>query len=246
MVNPVVGRRYVKHSQLCQDVGPLVWRAAVRQGNSPSPTPCGTACGWHVVNAGTPAMNTVRSDKAKRPPQTTFAGIHWSNSLLELDVWMPSEIGAISPTVEPLIRVIETWRCSEGNEFAVELGLREALNNAVIHGNGTDPNKLVEVRCRIERGKGVWLIVKDQGKGFDPNAVPDPLAAENLQAEYGRGIRLMKLMMDEVSFQHGGTEVHMRKGSTRKLRPAPPRENERVFSGAAEGLDCEAIPVGRE
>ena len=191
-------------------------------------------------------MNTVRSDKAKRPPQTTFAGIHWSNSLLELDVWMPSEIGAISPTVEPLIRVIETWRCSEGNEFAVELGLREALNNAVIHGNGTDPNKLVEVRCRIERGKGVWLIVKDQGKGFDPNAVPDPLAAENLQAEYGRGIRLMKLMMDEVSFQHGGTEVHMRKGSTRKLRPAPPRENERVFSGAAEGLHCEAIPVGRE
>ena len=191
-------------------------------------------------------MNTVRSDKAKRPPQTTFAGIHWSNSLLELDVWMPSEIGAISPTVEPLIRVIETWRCSEGNEFAVELGLREALNNAVIHGNGMDPNKLVEVRCRIERGKGVWLIVKDQGKGFDPNAVPDPLAAENLQAEYGRGIRLMKLMMDEVSFQHGGTEVHMRKGSTRKLRPAPPRENERVFSGAAEGLHCEAIPVGRE
>jgi serine/threonine-protein kinase RsbW len=191
-------------------------------------------------------MNTVRSDKAKRPPQTTFAGIHWSNSLLELDVWMPSEIGAISPTVEPLIRVIETWRCSEGNEFAVELGLREALNNAVIHGNGTDPNKLVEVRCRIEPGKGVWLIVKDQGKGFDPNAVPDPLAAENLQAEYGRIIRLMKLMMDEVSFQHGGTEVHMRKGSTRKLRPAPPRENERVFSGAAEGLDCEAIPVGRE
>ena len=191
-------------------------------------------------------MNTVRSAKEKRPPQTTFAGIHRSNSLLELDIWMPSEIGAISPTVEPLMRVIETWRCSEGNEFAVELGLREALNNAVIHGNAMDPNKLVEVRCRIERGKGVWLIVKDQGKGFDPNAVPDPLAAENLQAEHGRGIQLMKLMMDEVSFQHGGTEVHMRKGSTRKLRPAPPRENERVFSGPAEGLDCEAISVRRE
>jgi serine/threonine-protein kinase RsbW len=191
-------------------------------------------------------MNTIRPAKEKRPPRTTFAGIHRSNSLLELEVWMPSEIEAITPTVEPLMRVIESWRCSEGNEFAVELGLREALNNAVLHGNGTDPNKLVEVRCRIERGKGVWLMVKDQGKGFDPNAVPDPLAAENLLAEHGRGIQLMKLMMDEVSFQHGGTEVHMRKVSPRKLRPAPPRDNERVFSGPAEGLECEAVPVKPE
>jgi serine/threonine-protein kinase RsbW len=59
--------------------------------------------------------------------------------------------------------------------------------------------------------KGVSVVVKDQGKGFDPNAIPDPLAAENLRAENGRGILLMKSQMDEVSFEREGTEVHMRK-----------------------------------
>jgi serine/threonine-protein kinase RsbW len=60
-------------------------------------------------------------------------------------------------------------------------------------------------------GKGVFVVVKDQGEGFDPNAIPDPLAAENLKAENGRGILLMKSQMDEVAFECEGTEVHMRK-----------------------------------
>lgn len=143
---------------------------------------------------------------------------------------MPSETEAISPTVEQLMRLIEPWRCITGDESAVELALREALNNAVIHGNGADPNKLVEIRCRCERGKGVWLIVRDQGTGFDPSAVPSPLTQQGLLAEHGRGIHLMKLMMDEVSFERGGSEVHMRKGATRKSTTELPNLSER--SGA--------------
>ncbi len=96
----------------------------------------------------------------------------------------------------------------------MELALREALNNAVLHGNRLDPGKLVHVYCRCELGKGVSVVVKDQGNGFDPHAVPDPLAAENLAAENGRGILLMKSQMDEVSFEREGTEVHMRKRCT--------------------------------
>ena len=76
-----------------------------------------------------------------------------------------------------------------------------------------DAHKLVYVRCRCELGKGVSLTVSDQGQGFEPNAIPDPLAVGNLEAEHGRGIHLMKLAMDKVSFERGGTEVHMRKGS---------------------------------
>jgi serine/threonine-protein kinase RsbW len=64
-------------------------------------------------------------------------------------------------------------------------------------------------------GKGVSIIVTDQGQGFDPNAVPDPLAAERLEAEHGRGIHLMKLAMDGVSFERGGAEVHLRKDQAR-------------------------------
>jgi serine/threonine-protein kinase RsbW len=141
--------------------------------------------------------------------------------LLEIDAWIPSEIKAISPLVDRLMRLIEGSHCVTGEEPAVELALREALNNAVIHGNGTDAHKLVHVRCRCELGKGVSLIVSDEGKGFDPNALPDPLVAENLERRDGRGLLLMKQAMDEVSFKGHGTEVHMRKASPHQQRRIP-------------------------
>ena len=137
--------------------------------------------------------------------------------MMTVEALMASEIKAISPLVDQLMRLIEGSRCVAGNKYAVELALREALSNAVIHGNEMDAHKLVQVRCRCERGKGVWLTVKDQGKGFDPAAVPDPVAVERLEEEHGRGIHLMKLAMDEVFFERGGSEVHMRKGPARDL-----------------------------
>ena len=72
-----------------------------------------------------------------------------------------------------------------------------------------DARKLVHVRCRCKVGEGIFLIISDQGQGFDPRNIPDPLAVENLEADHGRGIQLMKWAMDEVSFQEGGTEVRM-------------------------------------
>ncbi len=69
---------------------------------------------------------------------------------------------------------------------------------------------------------------EDQGHGFDPNKVPDPLAVENLNAEHGRGIHLMKIAMDEVSFEREGTEVHMRKASDRKQETPTWRPQDRV------------------
>jgi serine/threonine-protein kinase RsbW len=150
--------------------------------------------------------------------QRALASIRRNRSLLEIKAWMPSEIKAISLLVDQLMRLIEGWRCVTGNESAVELALREALSNAVIHGNEMDAHKLVQVRCRCERGKGVWLTVKDQGKGFDPTAIPDPVAVARLEEEHGRGIHLMKLAMDQVSFEGGGTVVHVWKRVTRDLR----------------------------
>jgi serine/threonine-protein kinase RsbW len=135
--------------------------------------------------------------------------------VLEIEAWMPSEIKTTSLLVDRRMRLIQGSRCVAGNESAVELALREALSNAVVHGNAMDAHKLVQIRCRCELGKGVSIIVTDHGQGFDPNAVPDPLAAERLEAEHGRGIHLMKLAMDEVAFERGGTEVHLRKGPAR-------------------------------
>ncbi len=183
-------------------------------------------------------MNKTCSSNYMQASQPKFAGIQRSNSLLELEAWMPSEIGAISPMVQQLMRLIEAWRYIEGNEFAIEMALQEALSNAVIHGNKMDPDKLVEVRCRCERGKGVWLIVKDHGNGFDPTAIPDPLAPERLLAEHGRGIHLMKFAMDEVSFKRRGTEVHMRKGPPCESRTKPRNGKEKVSYDSANSSKC--------
>jgi len=127
---------------------------------------------------------------------------------------MKSEIDAISPFVDELMLKIRENHCDPGSEFAIELALREALANAVLHGNREDSKKKVHVRCECDGSVGVSLVVRDEGPGFDLAAVPDPLAPENLGAEHGRGILLMKQFMDEIHYERGGTEVHMRKRPT--------------------------------
>jgi serine/threonine-protein kinase RsbW len=134
---------------------------------------------------------------------------------------MPSEVEAISRMLDQLMHLIEESRCVAGEELSVELALREALNNAVLHGNRLDPSKLVRIYCRCEWGKELSVLIKDQGRGFDPSATPDPLAVENLQAEHGRGILLMRSQMDEVSFGCGGREVRMRKRVSHGRRTMP-------------------------
>jgi serine/threonine-protein kinase RsbW len=151
-------------------------------------------------------MSTARNTNSG--PGTDLAR-RGRGSLLEIDTWTPSETKAISPLVERLMLLIEGSQCITGEEPAVELALREALNNAVVHGNRLDADKLVHVRCRCTVGKGIFITVSDQGQGFDPAAVPDPVSIENLRAEHGRGIYLMKLLMDEVSFERRGAEVRM-------------------------------------
>ena len=132
---------------------------------------------------------------------------------LRVHTWLESETDLISLFVDWLVSLITQSRCVDGKEEFVELALREAVSNAILHGNRLEPRKLVHVRCCCEGTKGVFIVVRDQGSGFDPNNVPNPLAVENLDAEHGRGIHLMKLAMDEVSFERGGTEVHIRKES---------------------------------
>jgi len=172
-------------------------------------------------------MNGGRAVNARTDLRPAFAG-RSAGSLLEIDAWIPSEISKISPLVERLMRLIEGSHCITGEESAVELALREALSNAVVHGNGLDAHKLVHVRCRCKVGRGISVIVSDQGQGFDPRTVPDSVTVENLEADHGRGIHLMKLAMDEVSFEQRGAEVHMCKRASRNPR-ADGRSDSRGF-----------------
>jgi serine/threonine-protein kinase RsbW len=132
---------------------------------------------------------------------------------VELRQSLPSKVGAISPFVDQLMSFILNFRTADGSETDIEMALHEALANAVIHGNGENSYKRVYVACRCYTDGEVSITVRDGGQGFDNNAIPDPTFRENLLFTHGRGIYLMKTLMDEVSFEEGGAVVTMRKKS---------------------------------
>ena len=156
-------------------------------------------------------MSEMRSLSRTPNSQSQFPGKRSRSSILEIDSWMPSKIQAISPLVDRLIRLVEGSQCVPGDEFDVELALREALENAVVHGNREDPERKVHVRCRCQPGKEISIVVTDQGKGFDFGKIVGNGITSDPASEHGRGIQLMKAYMDDVHFERGGSEVHMRK-----------------------------------
>jgi serine/threonine-protein kinase RsbW len=109
------------------------------------------------------------------------------------------------------MRLIEGSQCVPGEEFDVDLALREALENAVVHGNQEDPDTQVHVRCRCQPGKELSIVVTDQGKGFDFEKTAGNGITSDPDSEHGRGIQLMNAYMDDVHFERGGSEVRMRK-----------------------------------
>ena len=131
---------------------------------------------------------------------------------IELERCLPSKVAAISPFVDRLMRLFRKCGCVSEGESGVEIALREALANAIIHGNHENPRKHVYVRCRCKPDE-VLIAVKDEGRGFELSKIADPTAPENTGAVHGRGIYLMKALMDEVRFEEGGVVVRMRKST---------------------------------
>ena len=132
-------------------------------------------------------------------------------SACKLDVTISADPNAISGVVDGVMQIAREMKCAEGNELAIELALREALANAIVHGCDNDPSKKLECCVACTESSDVVIVVRDPGEGFNPSTLPNPLAAENLQATHGRGIYLINQLMDEVSFERNGAEIRMRK-----------------------------------
>lgn len=115
---------------------------------------------------------------------------------------------------------------SESELADVAISVTEAVTNAIVHGNKNDEDKKVEVTLKIrEPDLVVW--VKDQGKGFDPGAIPNPVAKDNILKKVGRGIFILKSLMDDVDFEfqsEGGTLVKM----VKRLKPAKKSQDKRI------------------
>lgn len=125
----------------------------------------------------------------------------------ELVLELPNDLGTIEHAVEYVMR-----RCCARCEYERRLrlnfrvGLTEALSNAMIYGNRKDPGKRVRVEI-VMRDEEIEARVIDEGAGFDPDAVPDPTRPENLTKTGGRGLFLMRKLLDDVRFNEAGNQV---------------------------------------
>jgi serine/threonine-protein kinase RsbW len=131
--------------------------------------------------------------------------------LVRLDVTLPGDPGAISPLVDQVIEMVKSMECAAGKEFAIETGLREALANAIRYGCRHDPTRMIQCAVACDHNRGVLIVVRDPGPGFDPASIASPLVGDNIFSNHGRGIYLINQLMDEVTFARGGTEIRMRK-----------------------------------
>ena len=132
------------------------------------------------------------SSSSAQPPQS--CNFDAEKLDLKLSVTLSGDRDAIDPVVRSVMKVVREMKCAEGNEDAIELALTEALANAVVHGAKSDPSKVIECDVACDEERGMLIVVRDPGPGFD--------AAEIAHHDQ---------LMDDVQFHKNGTEIHMRK-----------------------------------
>jgi serine/threonine-protein kinase RsbW len=126
---------------------------------------------------------------------------------------LPSRIETVATAAAAVAEFIGRFGVSDDAAFGIDMAVREAVTNAVLHGNRQDETKTVDIVLKSSPD-AVEISVHDQGPGFNPEDVPDPTANENIMKTSGRGIFFMRTFMDEVDWlirPEGGTTVRMRK-----------------------------------
>jgi serine/threonine-protein kinase RsbW len=130
-----------------------------------------------------------------------------------IELQLPSRIEAIEHAASAAAEFVNRLGLGEDAAFGVDMAVREAVTNAVLHGNRQDEKKKVEVSFK-STPEAIEITVRDRGEGFDRESVPDPTDPENLLKANGRGLLFMRTFMDEIHWSRhpeGGTVVRMLK-----------------------------------
>lgn len=127
---------------------------------------------------------------------------------------LPSRLDAYQGFLQSLLEELESLGWPAEELLGVHLALEESISNAIRHGNQEDPDKQVEVKCRLEPHR-FWAEVCDEGEGFCPSDVPDCCDADRLALPGGRGLALMRAYMTHVEYNCQGNCV-----TFEKRRPA--------------------------
>ncbi len=127
-----------------------------------------------------------------------------------LDISIPAEVNRIAEVVDQVVALARRLHVQTGKEQEIALALTEALANAVKHGSKSDPSRKVQCQVLADRST-MLIIVRDSGPGFDPGSVANPLESAGLNADHGRGLYMIRQLMDEVRFERNGAEIRMTK-----------------------------------
>lgn len=145
----------------------------------------------------------LRKHREARGADTSFGRVAEG----ELELSFPSDVRHLGPAVEEVVRVAERLGLSGSRaRLNLRVAVGEALSNAVLYGNRQDPDKTVRVAARFSAG-AVRVSVADEGEGFDPEDVGDPTLPENRGRSSGRGLFLLRTLMDEVRYNDVGNRV---------------------------------------
>jgi serine/threonine-protein kinase RsbW len=124
------------------------------------------------------------------------------------EIKLPSEPTSITEVEALIDKACAELNLNEDLYGNILIAVTEAVNNAIIHGSQMNASLFIEVGV-LDSSEWVCFSVKDQGKGFDPDQIPDPTAPENLMKENGRGVFLMRNLADDMEFEEGGTRVNI-------------------------------------
>jgi len=124
---------------------------------------------------------------------------------------IPSEIKYVRKASSEILSALSPFEIAQERLFDIRLCVEEAVRNAIVHGNRLNKTRRVKIAYRIEKGR-IYIEVEDEGAGFDPRRVPDPTGDDNIFRESGRGICLIRNLMDKVDFNEKGNRIMMEKG----------------------------------
>ena len=128
-----------------------------------------------------------------------------TSSSMRLDV--PSDLGMVGDAVELVATHLPPGTLSPRRiSFNLRTALAEALGNAIRYGNGEDPDRIVRVFVELRRDF-VRIHIDDDGQGFDPSRLPDPTHPDNLEREIGRGLFVIRHLVDDVAFNEKGNGI---------------------------------------
>jgi anti-sigma regulatory factor (Ser/Thr protein kinase) len=122
---------------------------------------------------------------------------------------MASARNEVAPAVRRILAHVRPTGLSESQTADLAIALSEALANAAIHGNRLDPERSVSVAVRVRKGAEAVIEIQDRGPGFDHSTLGDPTADAHVLMPGGRGVFLMRHLVDEVEYNRSGNRVRL-------------------------------------